>query len=287
MHTINENQNISMNISLSGRNVFQAGESIIEYAIKSSGVEGIKEFEGGRRGVLNRTRDKALNDLLSIEYNNIFANTYADLKQNTLEAFSDFSHAVEKLEPFNTSFSESSLSENMHMIAKVIATRNDLNMRRQTFFVNYGGWDHHSNLLQNQERMLSTLDSALSEFYTVLEEMGLQDKVTLFTISDFARTLTSNDTGTDHAWGGNALVMGGAVNGSSVYGSYPKLFLENNPFVTNGRGTVIPRVSTDEYFAELALWYGLPAGSLTDVFPNINNFYSYNPSQMPLGFMKL
>lgn len=286
MHTLNGNQNISMNISLSGRNVFQAGNSIIEYAIKSSGIEGVIGLEGGRQGVLNRIRDNAINDLLSLEYRNVFESTYANMNQTSIGAYNDFSNAINKLDPFNTGFSDNSLSDKMKMIAKVIATRNDLSMKRQTFFVDYGGWDHHSNLLSGQQDKLNTVDTAVAEFYNVLEEMGIQNKVTLFTISDFARSMTSNDTGTDHAWGGNSLVVGGAVNGKRIYGNYPSIYLKNNPLLTSGRGTVIPQISTDEYFAELALWFGVSPGNLTDVLPNIGNFYTYNPSQLPLGFMQ-
>lgn len=287
LHSMNGNTNLSMNISLSGRNVFQSGESVVEYAIKSSGVEGVRSFDGGRRGWLNRIRDNAMDNVLAMEYANVFSNAYANMNRNTLAAYADFSHAVEGLMPFATSFSDHRLSQDLQMVAKVMATRTQLNMNRQTFFVNYGGWDHHSNLIESQEVMLANLDNAIGEFFGVLDELGLKDKVTLFTISDFGRTLTSNNSGTDHAWGGNMLVAGGAVHGNQIYGSYPMLYLNDNPQVTSGRGTVIPNVSTDEYFAELALWFGLAPGNLSDILPNINNFYSPGSGQLPLGFLKV
>ena len=46
-----------------------------------------------------------------------------------------------------------------------------------------------------------------------------------------------------------------------------------------------PTTSCDEYFSELALWFGLPPGELADVFPNLGNFYSYSPMTPPLGFV--
>ena len=117
-----------------------------------------------------------------------------------------------------------------------------------------------------------------------MNELNLSDKVTTFTISDFARTLTSNGNGTDHAWGGNVLVMGGDVNGGQTFGQYPDLALDSSLEI--GNGVLIPTISTDEYFAELAQWFGVSNSDLQNIFPNILNFYTpgNNP---PIGFMKV
>ena len=110
-------------------------------------------------------------------------------------------------------------------------------------------------------------------------------KVTTFTASEFGRTLTSNGNGSDHGWGGHAMVMGGAVKGKEIYGTYPDLFLDNPLDV--GRGRIIPTMSTDEYFAELALWFGVEKSELSLVLPNIANFYNSANPQAPVGFMNM
>ncbi|NNK90780.1 MAG: DUF1501 domain-containing protein, partial [Saprospiraceae bacterium] len=125
----------------------------------------------------------------------------------------------------------------------------------------------------------------MSEFQAALGELNLEDNVTTFTISDFARTLTSNGNGTDHAWGGNVLVMGGKVKGKDIYGSYPSIKLGTELEI--GEGVLIPQISTDEYFAELALWYGVGKTDLVSLFPNIGNFYNTMSAQAPIGFMNL
>ena len=133
--------------------------------------------------------------------------------------------------------------------------------------------------------MLGLVSQALNEFNEATIELGLQEKMTTFTISDFARTLSSNGNGSDHAWGGNHLVMGGAVNGGNIYGLYPDLF-EGNPHDV-GRGRLIPTTSADEYFAELALWFGVNTSDLDMVLPNIYNFISPGINNGPLGLMSL
>lgn len=148
-----------------------------------------------------------------------------------------------------------------------------------------GGWDMHGELLRSHERNLTVVDNALYEFSNGLMEIGLFDAVTTFTISDFGRTLTSNGNGSDHAWGGNALVMGGDIRGGDLFGTFPSLALGGEQEIHNG--VLIPTTSNDTYFAELALWFGISPADLSTLFPNIGHFYDTGSSARPLGFMNL
>ena len=172
------------------------------------------------------------------------------------------------------------------MTAKTIAARQTLGQTRQIFLVERGGWDHHSNLKTNQRNMLPEISQALAAFYAATEELGVETDVTTFSISDFARTLSQNGSnGSDHAWGANHYVMGGAVKGGSVYGDYPQSLAAGNPLDV-GRGRLIPTTAVDQYAAELALWFGMQNnGDLETVLPNIRNFYASGASASPLGFM--
>jgi len=116
-----------------------------------------------------------------------------------------------------------------------------------------------------------------------LGELGVAGQVTTFTISDFGRTLTSNGRGSDHGWGGNQIVLGGAVNGGQLYGQYPALFA-GNPLDT-GRGRLIPTLATDVVFAELALWFGVAPGEIETVLPNISRFVDPDASNRPLSML--
>ena len=109
--------------------------------------------------------------------------------------------------------------------------------------------------------------------------------MTTFTASDFGRTLTSNGNGSDHAWGGNVMVMGGAVKGGQIYGKYPSLALNSVDDV--GGAIMLPTISTDEYFVELSKWFGVANGDLSYVLPNIGNFYEVNSNDLPIGFMNV
>jgi uncharacterized protein (DUF1501 family) len=118
----------------------------------------------------------------------------------------------------------------MKKIAEIISVKSFLGAKRQIFYITYGGWDHHDNVLGSQAAMLPVLSNAMAEFNDAMTEIGMKDKVVTFTISDFARTLTSNGNGSDHAWGGNQMIMGGPITGGKVFGTYPSLALNNNTY---------------------------------------------------------
>ena len=283
LQSMNSNQNISMSISLSGRNVFQAGNRTAEYTINSGDTGSIGITGYGEVDFINQIRTQAVDNLMEQQYQDLFKKTYADVVSNAQDTHQVFSSAISGVN-LSTAFSPSELSQSLQMIARTIGARSALGANRQTFFVTFGGWDHHDELTNNQNAMLGVLSKALGEFKTAMEELNVSEQVTTFTISDFGRTLTSNGNGTDHAWGGNVMVMGGSVKGGQVYGNYPDLALNSSLDV--GNGVLIPTLSTDEYFAELARWFGVSNADMLDIFPNLLNFYSPS-STLPIGFMNL
>ena len=284
LHSLNDNDRVSMNISLSGNNVFQVGNNTIEFTVDA--VAGARSIEGyGGQEFLERIKTQSIDSMLAGQYQNIFERTYANTIKVALAANEEFSSAVNALNPFTTRFSSNPFSANLELVAKAIAARDDLGMKRQVFFISVEDWDHHDEVINAHANNLGIVSKGLGEFMAVLEELNISDCVTTFSISDFARTLSSNGNGSDHGWGGNVMVMGGAVKGGEVYGVYPELALDSNLDV--GGGVLIPTTSTDEYFAELALWMGVTPSELTTVLPNITNFYSPGNSSLPIGFMNI
>jgi uncharacterized protein (DUF1501 family) len=180
------------------------------------------------------------------------------------------------------------LAQQLQTVARLIAARQTLGMKRQVYFVNLGGFDTHQNQLVAHTALLNKLDQALGYFDTMLSNLGVSQQVTTFTGSDFGRSFTSNGDGSDHGWGGHHLVMGGAVQGGDIHGRFPTLGVKNkrdNEFdsspdqVTNG--VLIPSVSVSQYGATLGKWFGLSDAQLADVFPDLRNFASQaNPAFM-------
>jgi uncharacterized protein (DUF1501 family) len=176
-----------------------------------------------------------------------------------------------------------SLEQQLHTVARIIAQRSYLGMRRQIFFVQLGGHDTHGDQPVAHNTLVSTTSRALGKFYDATNALAIANKVTAFTASDFGRTFKSNGLGSDHAWGSHHMVVGGAVNGGKLYGTYPTLQLNGPDDYDTGSGATgrwIPSLSVDEYSATLARWFGLDTPALNSVFPNLSRFPSSN-----LGFL--
>lgn len=311
----NSSSRVSMNISLSGQNLWQTGRKVFTYTIGSSGSTLPSDYNSpyanpvvGTTGTNNRValRTAAFESLMQQQHQHLLDSTMAVNLRESVEASAVFKDAFDESllttkfpgdngyippAPYTAPTASSqgndparSLGQQLKAVVRTLKIRQQLGLRRQTFFVNYGGWDHHDEVINTMTTMVSVVNRCLACYWEALGEVGLRDNVTLYTASDFARTLTSNGAGSDHAWGGNAFVLGGRVAGGRIYGSYPDLAL-NGPSIVTGRGVTLPAVSVDEYFAELALWLGVQPHQLADVLPRIGNFYT--PSLTPpLGFMQ-
>ncbi len=284
VQSMNSNENISMNISLAGTNIFQRGQDSIEYVVSSEGAVGIDGYNNN--WIFNQLKSQAIDNMLDQTYTDLYKSTYVNTVKQSRDAGIEFQEAIDAIPEFSHEFADNSLSDRFKMIAKTIAARDTLGFQRQIFFVNYDGWDHHDEVLENQAGMLAEVSRAIGDFQAALGEINATDCVTTFTISDFARTLTSNGNGTDHAWGGNAMVIGGAhVNGGNMYGSYPSLALGVGNPLDLSDGVLIPTTSADTYMAELALWFGVSPSDVNDILPNLSNFYDTASPNYPLGFL--
>lgn len=186
---------------------------------------------------------------------------------------------------FTTQFPTTSLGRQLKEVARLISLHTQLNVGRQVFFCSLGGFDTHSNQSWNHWDLLQQVSKAVAAFYQATTEMGMADRVTTFTMSDFGRTLQPSGSGTDHGWGSHHLVVGGAVQGGRIYGRFPRMtnYASLNSTAddyADARGGLLPQASLAQYGATLAKWFGAGDGQLNSLFPQLANF-----STRDLGFM--
>jgi uncharacterized protein (DUF1501 family) len=286
-------------ITASGTAVFLSGRSIIQYPLSTNaapaqvvnGVTASSLF--GSSGA-----PAALKDIImDLSATSDFANDHAAVVGRSVGAASTvntvFSQSVVTSVPSPPTYTNpskgvtetNSLALQFRTVARMIAAAPTFGLKRQVFLVSAGGWDSHDTQNLDQSNNLAKVAQALSYFDTTLANIGgvdMRANVTTFTASDFSRTFNTNGDGTDHAWGGHHLIMGGAVNGQDMYGQFPTVGMDlsgfSNPNMTGG--AFIPTTSVDQYAATLGAWFGVSSTDLNTIFPNLKNFSKAN-----LGFV--
>ncbi len=275
LRSLNGNSNISLAISLAGTNTFQVGNQVIPYQVSPSGSIA---FTGLSGSAIADARYQGFQQLLALPRNNLFAQTYSDTVTRSIGNNQILTAALASAPPLTTVFPASSLASQLNMVAKIISARNTLGLQRQIFFCAVSGYDTHGAQLTAHGNLLTELSQAMNAFHNATAELGVASNVTTFTASDFGRTFPTNGSGSDHGWGSHQFVMGGAVRGGRLFGTFPTLAV-NGPDDT-GQGRWIPTTSVDEFSATLATWFGVSATDLPMVLPNIGRFANPN-----LGFL--
>jgi uncharacterized protein (DUF1501 family) len=282
---------LPMGISIAGTSLYLTGFLTRQLAIADSNtnLSNVLNLTMTNLGGGTTARRAAFDQIRSYDGQMTLIKAAEDTTNSALVA----SAALSSNPVITTSFPSpsTSISRQLLQVARLISLRSTLGMTRQIFFTQLGGFDTHSNQVaatNSQNTLLAQLSAAMNAFYNATVELGVADKITTFTMSDFGRTLQPSGSGgavgSDHAWGNHSLVMGGAVKGGDFYGTYPTLALGGPDDTDSGsspRGRWIPTTSIDQYSATLAAWYGLPANQQATVFPYLYRFPTSN-----LGFLQ-
>jgi len=278
----NPASSLSMNFTLGGSTLQQTGAAgATAYTISDTGaVElwadgsagGLGLFSQGMRATAASPKINLLEQVIGQEGESAYDN--AGIFNSAFQSSS-----------LATTFPTSDLGNNLKAVARTIKAHGSFGMNRQTFLVREAGFDMHGELLQAHALSMQGLSQAVGAFWDALGEMNLRDEVVLFVCSEFGRTLRSNGGGTDHAWGGNVFALGGGVNGKNIYGQYPTALTLGSGLDVGSNGRILPTTSCDEYFCDLLRWFGVGAGDMASVLPNIGNFYNPYSTTPPLGLM--
>jgi uncharacterized protein (DUF1501 family) len=301
-------------ISVSGNEVWLSGQTVRQYRVGTQGavplgidandqVFGSSSIAAALQRISSTTRGNHVfeADLAAIAKRSIEAEA---VLRNALSPASDSafgtppasgSYAPENdpklqiVHPIKGDTILNPLARQLQMVARLVQAgmSGRTGVRRQVFFVNIGGFDTHSNQNSTHTLLMAQLAHAMRYFDTALGNISARNQVTTFTASDFGRSFTSNGDGTDHGWGSHHFVMGGAVRGGNLYGTFPAPYATNanfrsHPDQLGSNGALLPTTSVDQLGATLARWFGLSDAQSLEVFPNLGNF---NAGVRNLGFL--
>lgn len=271
VQALNSSALLPASISLDGENVFADGQSARPAIVSPGNITALDGFNFNDAADL--ARYNAMQQMLSFDSGLSLVQTANGTMQNAFQDTKALSDAFAGASAMNTVFPQNSnLASQLQQVAKIIQVRQALGLGRQVFFVQTGGFDTHSDQINAHNSLYADISTAMNAFYQATIELGVQQQVTAFTLSDFGRTLQpDSNAGTDHAWGSHHIIMGGAVQGGDLYGKFPTLAL-GGPDDATSEGRWIPTTSLDQYGAALASWFGVSDADMATVFPNIGNF---------------
>ncbi len=299
------NGSISLSVSLAGSNTWEVGDDVSQFQVSTNGAVSFAQYSGSRQTLMNQILRDVANGgdaTLNAQRSNLHLKDFQKVNERSIFNSASLATALSRVAAggadaaFGTSIDTAfgiggavtynnlnGLEQQLHSVARIIAERNFLGMRRQIFFVQLGGHDTHGDQPVSHAGLVASTSNAMRKFYDATAALSVDNKVTAFTASDFGRTFKSNGLGSDHAWASHHMVCGGAVQGGRVFGTYPTLALAGPSDYDTGSsatGRWIPSLSADEYSATLARWFGLDETALDIVFPNLNRFATRN-----VGFM--
>jgi uncharacterized protein (DUF1501 family) len=270
----------SLNATSFPASVSTAGLSLFQTGVHSEPIVPGGGLQGFTTSATSQARLAAMRKLLTLDTAQSLVGAESALMGRAIDDTNTLNTALAQAVALKTTFPSTTLGTQLKSIASVIAARSALKASRQVFFASFGSFDTHTGQIATQQSLLGQLSQAMGAFYAATVELGIQNSVTSFTLSDFCRTFQpGSGSGTDHAWGNHHFVMGGSVKGGDFYGRYPTLAL-GGPDDADTRGRWIPTTAVDQYGATLARWFGVPSGSMRTVFPNLGAFATDD-----LGFM--
>jgi len=285
-------------INATGNAVFLSGDQALPYQVTTGGAVRINAAYVSASNVPNSTYGstavtQALRGLIQQTRTHTLENEYNRVVARSIAAEGGITAALASTTATTFAFpSGNSLADQLKMVARLISARASLGVQRQVFMVSLGGFDLHDFLARDHggfrdasnaisPGLLGKVSDALAAFYDATVTLGIADKVTTFTASDFGRTLASNGDGSDHGWGSHHLVMGGAVRGKQFYGVAPPVSVSDTKVGTAyrpenqwhvGQGRLLPTTSVDQFGATLARWFGVAESEMASVFPHIGRF---------------
>jgi uncharacterized protein (DUF1501 family) len=273
---LNASSSFPPSISMAGSALFCTG-SVVQSASLIPGFDLTLNGMSTWPASATAARAQALQEILTFDTGMALVQTANRVRQDALTLNGLLrSHSGT---PLSTPFPQTNIGLQLQQVAQIIRLRASTGVSRQVFFCSIGGFDTHSSQSWAQWDLFRQVGAAAMALYQATVEMGVPDQVTTFTQSDFGRTLQPSGSGSDHGWGSHHLVMGGAVKGGDMYGTFPTLAL-GGPDDASNRGVLIPTTSMEQYGATMAKWFGVGPASLAQVFPNLANFPTSD-----IGFM--
>ncbi|MEO6455364.1 MAG: DUF1501 domain-containing protein [Ginsengibacter sp.] len=125
-----------------------------------------------------------------------------------------------RLHPSSQTYPVTQLGKNLKTIASLILS--DINTK--VYYVSLGSFDTHVNQENQQKRLFTELDGALTSFVKDMKDNNRFDDVMVMTFSEFGRRVSQNASGgTDHGTANNMFFVSGGLKQKGLLNAMPDL----------------------------------------------------------------
>jgi uncharacterized protein (DUF1501 family) len=132
----------------------------------------------------------------------------------------DYIYEQSRRHPSGQTYPNSQLGKNLKTISSLIMS--DINTK--IYYVSLGSFDTHVNQENQQKRLFTELNDAMSAFVKDLKANNRFQDVTVMTFSEFGRRVAQNASGgTDHGTANNMFFIGGGLKKKGILNDMPDL----------------------------------------------------------------
>lgn len=132
----------------------------------------------------------------------------------------DYIYQRSRLHPSSQIYPATETGKNLKTISSLIMS--DINTK--VYYLSLGSFDTHVNQENQQERLFTELNDAISAFVKDLKFNNRFDDVMLMTFSEFGRRVAQNASGgTDHGTANNMFFIGGGLKQKGLINAMPAL----------------------------------------------------------------
>ncbi len=193
-------------------------DDVLSLALKGEINKGLAVKDPKR--LYNTSREKYFKDInVSHEKGEETVDYLYKTLSETLSS-ADYIYQQSKVHPTSTAYPATELGKNLKTISSLILSDIDT----KVYYVSLGSFDTHVNQENQQKRLFTQLNDAMSAFVKDLKDNKRFEDVMVMTFSEFGRRVSQNASGgTDHGTANNMFFIGGGLKQKGLINPMPDL----------------------------------------------------------------